>query len=490
MIPAPLVPPLAAAPPPPLAERLLAEAGRLLERGHAPEALPLLTTAARIAPSPGTWLALGRARFTLADVPGTIEACGQALALGGDSPEALTLRGRAHALLGDNRALLADAAQAVCLAPRDTQARTLLAQALLLAEEFDEALAVLGELWRENPADHGASLRLAEAFQRAGRYDAAEELAAALLALPELPPAQRRLAHGILAQSALGRGDHAGAIRAAERGLAETGPDMPLLSVLGHAQLHSNDHAGAARHIAAAQRLAPRDGYLSHLSAALNEDAAAGRAPDGYVAHLFDGYAHRFEASLFGLGYRVPGLVLRLIEELRPGLGKGRKLGDVLDLGCGTGLVGVVLHDLLGGRLKGVDLSPAMLREAEAKHVYTELQRAELGQSLLTDPALYDAVIAADVFCYFGELLPAFTLVPQRLAPGGVFVFSVELTAGEGWELTGSGRYRHARGFVERALALAGLSPLVLREQVLRTENNTPVRGLLVAAQATPAGRA
>jgi predicted TPR repeat methyltransferase len=478
------VPPLAA--PPPLADRLLAEAGRLMERGQPAEAMPLVQTATLLAPSAPAWMALGRARAALADAPGTIEACGRAIALGGESAEALLMRARAHARLGNAPALLADAAGAVCLSPRCTDARTLLAQALLMAEEYDEALAVLGELWREQPDDPLAALRLAEAFQRAGRREAADELAAALLDTVPLSPVQRRLAHGVLAQNALASGDHEAALDAARRGIADAGADMPLLSLAGHARLNAGDAAGAAGDINAALALAPQDGYLRHLSAALNADIAEGRAPDAYVAHLFDGYARHFEASLFGLGYRVPGLILRALEELRPGLGPTQPIGDVLDLGCGTGLVGVVLHDMLRGCLTGVDLSPGMLREAEAKQVYTRLHRAELSHFLRQDGARYEAIIAADVFCYFGELEPAFTLVAPRLAPGGHFLFSVELGQGTGWELGGSGRYRHARPAVEAALAAAGLAPVLLREEVLRTEQEQPVRGLLVAARALP----
>ncbi|WP_164868031.1 methyltransferase domain-containing protein [Rhodovarius crocodyli] len=478
------VPPLAA--PPPLADRLLAEAGRLMERGQPAEAMPLALTATRLAPSAPAWMALGRARAALSDAPGTIEACGRAIDLGGDSAEALLMRARAHARLGNAPALLADAAGAVCLAPRSTEARILLAHALLMAEEYDEALAVLGDLWREQPEDPVAALRLAEAFQRAGRREAAEELASSMLDTISLTPAQRRLAHGVLAQCALTAGDPVTALHAAQRGIADAGADMPLLSLSGHARLNSGDATGAARDIEAALALAPQDGYLRHLSAALNDDVAEGRAPDAYVAHLFDGYARRFEASLFGLGYRVPGLMLRALEELRPGLSPARPIGDVLDLGCGTGLVGVVLHDMLGGRLVGVDLSPAMLREAETKQVYSSLHRAELGNFLRQDHARYQAVIAADVFCYFGELQPAFALVAPRLAPGGHFLFSVELGEGTGWELAGSGRYRHGLAAVEAALAGAGLTPVLLRREVLRTEREQPVQGLLIAATVAP----
>ena len=61
------------------------------------------------------------------------------------------------------------------------------------------------------------------------------------------------------------------------------------------------------------------------------------RPPDSYVETLFDSYAERFEHHLVGqLGYQLPALIRWLCDqqlELHP--------GRVLDLGCGTGLVGV-----------------------------------------------------------------------------------------------------------------------------------------------------
>ena len=50
-----------------------------------------------------------------------------------------------------------------------------------------------------------------------------------------------------------------------------------------------------------------------------------------------------------------------------PVIAAGERLGPVLDLGCGTGLVAVVLSDLSVGPLVGVDVSSRMLAQAAAK---------------------------------------------------------------------------------------------------------------------------
>ena len=209
------------------------------------------------------------------------------------------------------------------------------------------------------------------------------------------------------------------------------------------------------------------------------------RAPEGYVAAVFDGYAPHFEAALLGLGYRVPGLVRRAVERLLPAVAAGEaRLGPVLDLGCGTGLVGVALSDLLGGSLIGIDVSRRLLEQAAAKGIYTELRRVELTEALRADVGAYALITAADVFCYLGELREALTLCSERLTPGGLLLFSLERAApGEGWRLGPEGRYAHTPDYLAACLMEAGLHAVECREEALRRDGNAVVPGLLVAAR-------
>jgi SAM-dependent methyltransferase len=81
-------------------------------------------------------------------------------------------------------------------------------------------------------------------------------------------------------------------------------------------------------------------------------------AADGAARHdprIFDNYADRFDAHLLGaLQYRVPA-------RCPPHAQRTPSLNiDVLDLGCGTGLIGAELGRV-DGSLVGVDLSAKML---------------------------------------------------------------------------------------------------------------------------------
>ncbi len=94
----------------------------------------------------------------------------------------------------------------------------------------------------------------------------------------------------------------------------------------------------------------------------LGDRAQPATPPVAYVEQLFDDYADRFETALVEkLDYKVPGRLAALIEA------KGRAhYAHAIDLGCGTGLMGVELRARVD-HLEGYDLSANMLAKAEDK---------------------------------------------------------------------------------------------------------------------------
>jgi predicted TPR repeat methyltransferase len=69
----------------------------------------------------------------------------------------------------------------------------------------------------------------------------------------------------------------------------------------------------------------------------------------------------------------------------------------ILDAGAGTGLLGAALAETGFAHLDALDLSPAMLAEAERKGIYGTLTEARLGDRLPYEPGSYDAVVACGV---------------------------------------------------------------------------------------------
>jgi predicted TPR repeat methyltransferase len=224
----------------------------------------------------------------------------------------------------------------------------------------------------------------------------------------------------------------------------------------------------------------PENPIAKHTYAAhMGGDLVPERASDGYVQQTFDGFAASFDNVLARLDYHAPELVAKAVGHV---IGSAQSQLTVLDAGCGTGLCGPLLRPY-AKRLAGVDLSPKMLAKAAGRRVYEELIEAELVQYLAQRPSSFDLIVSSDTLVYFGDLNPFLQAVRQALLPGGHLVFTLEKwEEGMAFKLNIQGRYSHAPGYVETALAQAGLSALSIEDAVLRKEAGSPVLGLVVTA--------
>ena len=159
---------------------------------------------------------------------------------------------------------------------------------------------------------------------------------------------------------------------------------------------------------------------------------------------------------------------------------------NLLDLGCGTGLVGACLGRI-DGHIIGVDLSEKMIEQAARHGIYSRFHRVNVLDALRETPAdHYEAISCADVLVYVGDLAPVIPNALRVLKPGGHFIFSCE-TAGEDEAdlvLRPSQRYAHKASSVERQLREAGFDDIVIEHlPMLRMENNQPLPGFLAVAR-------
>ncbi len=224
----------------------------------------------------------------------------------------------------------------------------------------------------------------------------------------------------------------------------------------------------------------PDDPIARHMLAACSGRDVPERASDAYIETTFDSFAASFDAKLASLDYRAPALVAEMLAHA--GIAASRSL-DVLDAGCGTGLCGPLVAPY-ARRLVGVDLSEAMLARARERNVYDELARRELTEYLRKSPGSFDLIVSADTLVYFGPLDGVAAAAARALRPGGILVFTVEELYGGGsieYAISPTGRYRHAREYLERTLAAAGLEPEIVPAE-LRLESGEPVAGLVVRA--------
>ena len=168
-------------------------------------------------------------------------------------------------------------------------------------------------------------------------------------------------------------------------------------------------------------------------------------APREHVENLFDEYSQKFEASLVNkLEYKVPKLITDILIKRN----NKESLGSVLDLGCGSGLLGAEIRDHCF-QLEGIDLSSKMLDLAKQKNVYDKLSHLDIVEYLSSNPLDFDYYIALDVFIYVGDLTEIFRLLKSRNKKPGHFVFSTEHTELNGYHILKSGRYSHSKSYVE-----------------------------------------
>lgn len=225
----------------------------------------------------------------------------------------------------------------------------------------------------------------------------------------------------------------------------------------------------------------PESSVSRYMIAALNQDPDLERAPDEYVVGLFDAFAQSFDSNLARLDYRVPALVSQAITDVFP---DPKADLDVLDAGCGTGLLAAALRPW-SRRLAGVDLSPGMLSRARARRLYDDLAEAELGAWLAETRETFDLVVCADTLCYFGELETVIRGLSGVMRPGATCVFSVERNTmnSSPYLLNPHGRFSHRGGYVRSCLEQAGLAVLGFEAEVLRQEGGRDVDGFLVVAR-------
>ncbi len=466
-------------------DRLLIRTAELIDAGRFGAARPLLAALGRLAPPSAR----------LAELAGVVALKEGRLIEARDNLDQAILtwpadvglrkcRADARRQLGDAAGAAHDAAEAVILDPHDPDAKAILGVVLLGLGHADEARACLAEAVVARPANPLFVLALSDAQLASGNESAAAvTLAEAITRIP----AETSLRNAALLLAIRSQRLDA-AVELAETARRDGAIDACVFGLKGHALSCLGRHDEAAQAYAEARKLGPDDPYVRHLAATSGAVPGADRAPADYVRTVFDGYAARFEAHLIALGYRVPGLLRAALMRHIP-LDSDLTLGPVLDLGCGTGLMAVALLGLPVGPITGVDISPGMLAAAEAKNLYSELREDDILRALDTDATTWRVVLAADLFCYFGALEEAMTTVRRRLAPGGLFLLSLETSdraeaTERGWRLERLGRYTHASAYVRNCAAAAGLVVRELTPEPLRQEAGTAVQGLIAVLAA------
>jgi len=390
--------------------------------------------------------------------------------------------------LGDSVRALEAFERSVAGAPGSAEALYNLGSAQLELGQFEAAERSAGEVLRLRPAFPEALTLRAAALAASGAIDAAVDLLRPSVAGPDAgaEPHARAIPDAAAAPDA-GAIPEASAEPDATATPATSAANRYL--TLATRLMNSRLFAPARRCLEAALREDPTQVMAHHLLSALS-----GTNPEhpveGYVRQLFDTSAATFDRELVSkLGYDIPREMAEAVLEVA---GAPQERWEVLDLGCGTGLVGEQIAPYCR-RLVGVDLAPNMIERARDRNLYTDLRCADLMDVLALEARKtdhFDVVTAADVFIYVGKLDAVVPAIRKALRPGGWFAFSaeaVEYTPGVSsseFRLGMMGRYAHGADYLRRLAAQNEFDVELLRPTRIRFEHRRPVEGWLTVWRA------
>jgi len=225
-----------------------------------------------------------------------------------------------------------------------------------------------------------------------------------------------------------------------------------------------------------ANRLKPNDTEIEYILSALTQKQIPQKAPTAYLERLFDHYAPHYDQHLTTvLHYEVPKQLYRKIQE---NCVVAQHSLRIVDLGCGTGLTGVVFKSL-AKELIGIDISGKMIEQARLKNSYDQLILGDI-ESKLSTFSKVDLILAADVLTYIGDLGPIFSRAFYALSPAGLFALSVEETHEKDFILQSSMRYAHSRSYLKTLIQQCGFAIQSFDNAILRKQRGKPVMGYFI----------
>ena len=148
----------------------------------------------------------------------------------------------------------------------------------------------------------------------------------------------------------------------------------------------------------------------------IHERVLSATNPDELAAAYAE-WAESYDADLVGeMGYQAPFVAAALLDSHL-----GSKSVQILDAGCGTGLVGQALARLGYRQLIGLDYSADMLAQAKLKGIYHQLKQCDLTKRLDFEDNQFDAIICVGTFT-LGHVGPSALKELVRITTTGGFI--------------------------------------------------------------------
>ena len=137
------------------------------------------------------------------------------------------------------------------------------------------------------------------------------------------------------------------------------------------------------------------------------------------VAQVYDTWASDYDTDLADWDYRAPQLTVERLTTTQAGA------TPVLDVGCGTGLVGRLLQEAGFTSVAGIDLSARSLELARQTGAYGELRQVDLQASAIPwDDDHFAALTCVGVMTYLPEVAGVVGEFCRAVEVGGSILFT------------------------------------------------------------------
>lgn len=178
------------------------------------------------------------------------------------------------------------------------------------------------------------------------------------------------------------------------------------------------------------------------------------------MVNFYQKWADDYDRQMVeNLNYLSPEIIAQLlIRHLE------NKNAQILDIGCGTGLTSVLLHEKGYTQIDGLDFSTDMLRVAGERNLYQNLIEADLNLPLMVEHDYYDAAISSGTFTHGHVGSEPLDEIFRILKNGGLLACTIHLDL---WQ---------SRGFESKLQALIdkGAINCLYREQDRFYEGGVP----------------
>ena len=157
---------------------------------------------------------------------------------------------------------------------------------------------------------------------------------------------------------------------------------------------------------------------MSNKPSTVLEKLAAYEAAKLSTQPLYDEWSQSYEQDLVGnLGYTGHLIAANALAGIAPD-----KAASIIDIGCGTGLVGQELTTLGYTHIDGIDIAEEMLNVARPKAIYGKLVWGDLMKTTTIETGAYQAAVCAGSFAP-GHLGPeCYPEIIRMVQPGSPIV--------------------------------------------------------------------